>query len=42
MLKMIDKHLIDIKNIHNKSKYFYLLADKAYKTNFSKEKNRIQ
>ena len=35
---MIDKHLIDIKNIHNKSKYFYLLADKAYKT---KEKKTL-
>ena len=37
-VKMIDKHLIDIKNIHNKSKYFYLLADKAYKT---KEKKTL-
>ena len=31
-VKMIDKNINDIKNINNESKYFYLLADKAYKT----------
>ena len=30
---MINKSLNEIKNINNKSKYFVLLDDKAYKTN---------
>jgi hypothetical protein len=29
---MIKKNITDIKNINNNSKYYYLLADKAYKT----------
>ena len=29
---MINKNLININNVNNESKYFYLLGDKAYKT----------
>jgi len=31
-IKMINSNLMDINKINNKSKYFYLLGDKAYKT----------
>ena len=31
-VKMISKNINDIKHINNESKYFHLLADKAYKT----------
>ena len=31
-VNMINKNINDIKNINNKSKYYNLLADKAYKT----------
>ena len=31
-VKMINKNINDIKNANNKSKYYNLLADKAYKT----------
>ena len=29
---MINKNLLNINNVNNESKYFYLLGDKAYKT----------
>lgn len=38
-VKMIKKNITDIKNINNNSKYYYLLADKAYKT---KDKYKLQ
>ena len=43
LVKMINKNIQGIKNIKNESKYYNLIADKAYKTkyeyNLNKKKN---